>query len=112
VNRFVLRPRPFVDVSDRPSFLPTVPDRNPRTLWARQEVAFISSASVAPFGRFNLSVLVPFRGPDSYLAALAAFAPLLAFLARWPSSPTSPCPAQHGACVARCGAFWWLPAPE
>ena len=52
-------------------------------LWACQEVAFISSASVAPFGRFRssrtFSVLLPFREPDSFLAALAAFALLVAF---------------------------------
>lgn len=66
-------------------FLPIAPDRNPRPLWACQEVAFISSASVVLFGRFRssrtFSVLLPFREPDSFLAALAAFVPLVAFLA-------------------------------
>jgi hypothetical protein len=48
-------------------------------------VAFISSARVAPFWRFSrsstFSVLLPSRGPDSFLAVLAALAPFGAFLA-------------------------------
>jgi hypothetical protein len=96
-----------VDVSDRPIFLPIVPDRNPRTLWACHEVAFISSASVAPFGRFRssgtFSVLLPFRGPDSFLAALAAFVPLVAFLAGVLFFPALPLP---GATRGFRGAVW------
>src|SRR6266446_3874994 len=57
----------------------------PRTLWACQPVAFISSLAVAPPGRFSRSriwaVLLPSRAPDSFLAGLAPFAPLGAFFA-------------------------------
>ena len=41
------------------SFL-TVPERNPRTLWGCQPVAFRSSARLAPFGRCSISVQVRF----------------------------------------------------
>src|SRR5690349_11467415 len=58
-----------------------MPDRNPRTLCACQPVAFISSASVAPLGRFSRSstsaVLLPLRASVD----LAFFAPLGAFFA-------------------------------
>src|SRR5580704_13869777 len=65
-----------------PIFLPTVPDRNPRTECGCHPVAFINSLVVTPPGRFSsssiLSVLLPSR---TGLAALAFFAPLGAFLA-------------------------------
>ena len=77
-----------MDVIVRPSFLPTVPDRKPRTEWACHEVAFISSASVAPSGCFSksrtLAALLPSRAAPACFAALGAFlaaAPFLAALA-------------------------------
>ena len=82
---------PLVDVTVSPIFLPTVPERKPRTEWGNQPVALISSLAVTPFGRLSrsriLAVLLPSRA-TSGLAALAsllgAFAfvrPLGAFLA-------------------------------
>ena len=67
----------------RPIFLPTVPERNPRSECGYQPVAFISSLAVTPPGRFSssriLAVLLPSRA--SGLAALA-FSALGRFLGR------------------------------
>ena len=69
-----------------PSFFPTVPDRNPRTLCGCQPVAFISSLAVAPPGRFSrsstLAALLPSRAPAAFLAPLGAFLAGLDFLPR------------------------------
>src|ERR1700736_240667 len=74
-----------MDVIVRPIRLPTVPERNPRRECGCQPVAFKSSLSVAPLGLFSssrtFSVLVPWRAPDSFLAGLAVFAPLVPFFA-------------------------------
>ena len=43
----------MLEVSARPSFRLTVPDRNPRTLWDCQPVADISSPIVAPSTRLS-----------------------------------------------------------
>src|ERR1700694_2191567 len=43
-------PPRLVDSIFRPIFLRSVPERKPRTEWACQPVAFISSAKVAPLG--------------------------------------------------------------
>jgi hypothetical protein len=68
-----------MEVTAIPIFLPTVPERNPRTLCGCQPVAFISSLDVTPPGRFSssriVSVLLPSRGPFS----LAAFTGRAAF---------------------------------
>jgi hypothetical protein len=66
----------FLDVTTRPIFLPSVPDRNPRTECGCQPVAFINSLTVAPLGRFNrsriLAVLLPAR-TLAFVARLGAF---------------------------------------
>ena len=41
---------PLVDITVSPIFLPTVPDRNPRTECGCQPVAFINSVLVTPPG--------------------------------------------------------------
>src|SRR5438874_12902135 len=70
----------------KPIFLPTVPDRNPRTECACQPVAFISSFSVAPCGRFSssstLAGLLPSRLArfSAFLRPLGAFLGEVAFL--------------------------------
>src|SRR5580704_7207944 len=73
----------------RPIFLPTVPDRKPRTEWGNQPVAFISSFEVTPPGRFSrsriLAVLLPSRAgwglaTPPFLPPLGAFLAGLAFL--------------------------------
>ena len=55
----------------------------PRTLWACQLVAFMISASVAPLGRFNRSMifaaLLPSRAAPAFRTALGAFLGALAF---------------------------------
>src|ERR1019366_955715 len=87
----------LVDVTVRPSFLPRAPDKNPLTEWACHPVAFISSASVAPFGRFSssstLADLLPSRLPIAFFALLGAFLVEVAFLAAF---------ALAGATCARC----------
>src|SRR5712691_103554 len=54
-----------------------VPERNPRTLWACQSVAFIRPLSVAPSGRFSrsriLAALLPSRAAPAFLWPLGAF---------------------------------------
>src|SRR5947207_3054529 len=66
---------------DRPIFLPTVPDRNPRTECGCQPVAFISSLSVAPSGRFSSSSTLAVLLPSRLVAGFSAFwRPLGAFL--------------------------------
>src|SRR5580700_964119 len=68
-------PSPFVDVTERPIFLPTVPERKPRRECGCQLVALSSSLAVAPPGRFSISrmaaVLLPSRA--SFRALLGAF---------------------------------------
>src|SRR5713101_1962369 len=81
---------PLADVTASPIFLPTVPDRNPRTECGCQPVTFISSLLVTPPGRFRSSstvaVLLPSRaapgffGPLAFVARLGAFFAGLAFL--------------------------------
>src|SRR6266700_6073407 len=77
-----------MDVTASPIFLPTVPERNPRTLCAIQPVVFISSCKVAPSGRFSRSrifaALLPSRAPSAFFALLGAFLGALAFGAAFP----------------------------
>src|ERR1019366_10272717 len=60
----------------------------PRTLCACQPVTFMSSASVAPSGRFSKSrmfaALLPSLAAPAFFAALGAFLGALAFLAAFP----------------------------
>src|SRR5436309_15181973 len=67
----------------RPIFLPTVPDKKPRTEWGCQPVAFISSLAVAPPGRFSssriLAALLPSRAEPTFFSPFGAFLPGLAF---------------------------------
>src|SRR5271163_974239 len=62
-----------------------VPDRNPRTEWGCQPVAFISSLAVTPSARLSSSntllVLLPSRAPVAFFAPLGAFLAGVAFLA-------------------------------
>src|SRR5450631_625235 len=62
-----------------------VPERNPRTEWGCQLVAFISSLVVAPPGRFSRSrifaALLPSRAPVAFFAPLDVFFAGVAFLA-------------------------------
>ena len=74
-----------------PAFLPTAPDRNPRTECACQPVAFMSSFRLAPPERLSssrtLAVLLPVRALAVFLGDFADVAPLLAFfagVALWP----------------------------
>jgi hypothetical protein len=64
-----------VDTTVRPSFLLTVPERNPRRECGCQPVALSNSLAVAPSGRFSRSrivaVLLPSR--TSFRALLGAF---------------------------------------
>ena len=80
------------------SFLPTVPDKNPRTECACHPVAFISSPKLTPLGRFSrskiLAVLLPFRAP---LARFDLFGDLVGLPAR---------PAFRFVFEAWDGAFW------
>ena len=87
------RPRPargvrFADTTVSPIFLPRLPLMKPRTEWACQLVAFMISASVAPLGRFNRSMifaaLLPSRADPAFFAALGAFLAALAFGPSWP----------------------------
>src|ERR1017187_8233209 len=75
----------LVDPTVRPNFLPRVPLMNPRTLWACQPVAFMTSARVAPPFRSSrattVAVLLPSRAPPAALACLAPLAALGAFFA-------------------------------
>src|SRR5712692_6097188 len=72
----------------RPIFLPTAPERKPRTECGIQPVAFISSFSVAPSGRFSrsrtLADLLPSRAAPAFLRPLGAFVLGLGFLADLP----------------------------
>src|ERR1700688_2842540 len=74
---------PLVDVTVNPIFLPTVPDRKPRTECGSHPVALISSFEVAPPGRFNrsssLAVLLPSRAPLDFVK-WGSVRPLGAFL--------------------------------
>jgi hypothetical protein len=85
---------PSLDVTVKPIFLPTVPDKKPRTECGCQPVAFINSLAVTPLGRFSrsrtLAVLLPSRGwvaffsPSGALFGLLAFFPDLSFFsATW-----------------------------
>src|SRR5438552_11387664 len=70
----------FVDSILSPCFLAAV-ERNPRTLWACQSVAFWISARVAPFGRpISARIFAPLLSARGVLASLVA-AGLAAFLA-------------------------------
>src|SRR5712691_5619500 len=68
-----------------PIFLPTVPDRNPRTEWGCQPVTLISSWAVAPLARFSrsrtLAVLLALRTDRAFFAPFGVFFTGLAFLA-------------------------------
>jgi hypothetical protein len=74
----------FVDSILSPCFLAA--ERNPRTLWACQDVNFIISARLAPLGRpISSRIFAPLlsaRGVPAFLApaGLAAFLPALAAL--------------------------------
>src|SRR5260370_22990519 len=76
---------PFVDDTAIPIFLPTVPDRKPRTECGCHPVAFISSFEVAPPGRLSrsrtLAVLLPSRAIAAGFAGLAPLGALWPFLA-------------------------------
>jgi len=89
----------LIEATFSPIFFPMVPDRNPRTLWACQSVAFMIAASVAPSGRFSrsriLAALLPSRAAPAFLAPLGGFFAGLAFLAAL---------AFLGATSARCRA--------
>src|ERR1035441_5047072 len=96
----------LVDLTVSPIFLPRVPDRNPRTEWACQPVAFTSSFPVAPPERFSrartLAVLLPWRAPGAFfLGDLADMAPVLAFFAGVTCLPDL---ALDGATCALCAA--------
>src|ERR1019366_1756910 len=90
----------------RPIFLPTVPDRNPRTECGCQPVAFINSLPVTPPGRFSrsrtLAVLLPSRAPLAFLAPLGAFLAGEAFFPDWASLgvPFAPCAPAAALLVA------------
>ncbi len=62
-----VRTRPSGVLTDsvaRPVFLPSVPERKPRTLWACQPVAAMMSASVAPSARRSISRTMAFFEPS------------------------------------------------
>src|ERR1019366_1878698 len=86
----------LVEVTAKPSFLLTVPERKPRTLCACHPVAIISSARVAPSGRFNksrmLAALLPSRA-TRFFAALGAFFDALVLLPTFPflGATCAPC---------------------
>src|SRR3989442_15803622 len=75
----------LVDDTASPIFLPTVPDRKPRTECGCQPVAFINSFVVAPPGRLSrsrtLAVLLPSRALAADFACLAVLGALGPFLA-------------------------------
>ena len=54
-----------------PSFLPRVPEMNPRTEWACQPVAPISSARVAPLTRSRSRIISAFLLPSRPLWGFA-----------------------------------------
>src|SRR5260370_32841415 len=66
-----------------PIFLPTAPDKKPRTECGCQPVAFISSFRVAPPACFSssrtFSVLLPSRAPVAFLGTVARLAPFAPF---------------------------------
>jgi hypothetical protein len=74
----------FVDST----FLPIVPERNPRTLWGCQSVAFMISFKLAPPARFSrsrtFSVLLPWRAPVAFGPAWRFLAPFFAGVACFP----------------------------
>jgi len=74
---------PFVETTVNPIFLPTVPDRNPRTECGCQPLAFCRSMDVTPPGRFSrsriLAALLPSRAPLPFYALLGAFLAGVAF---------------------------------
>jgi hypothetical protein len=76
----------FVDVTVRPIFLPTVPERKPRSECGCQDVALSNSLVVAPPGRFSISrmvaVLLPSRA--SFRALRGVFFFGVAFLPAFP----------------------------
>src|SRR5258708_3855343 len=72
-------PPRLVDSMFRPIFLRSVPERKPRTEWACQPVAFISSAKVAPldFSRraMTWALLLPWPGVAALARRFGAFLP-------------------------------------
>ena len=74
----------MLDVTARPIFLPTVPDRKPRTECACQPVAFISSLGVTPAGFCSRlrtrALLLPARAPLAFFRPLGGFFAKPAFL--------------------------------
>src|SRR5258708_35950660 len=72
----------LVDATVMPIFFRMAPDRKPRTEWGCQPVAFRSSFSVTPLGRFSrpstLAVLLPSRAPAAFRLPLGAFLAALA----------------------------------
>src|SRR5260370_4085736 len=100
---------PSVDSTPSPIFLPTVPDKKPRTECVCQPVDFINSFAVAPPGRLSrsrtLAVLLPSRALAAGFACLAplgALWPFLAGVAFFPAFPLAG--ATRGFC-ARVLAF-------
>src|ERR1022692_2094713 len=100
---------PLLDVTVRPIFLPTVPERNPRMECFCQPLAFISFARLAPPGCLSNSRIVadllPSRTPSAFtFAAFGALAVLAggAFLG-WDAA------AALG--LAPLTFFWLLGAP-
>src|SRR5258708_8474042 len=85
----------LVDDTASPIFLPTVPDRKPRTECFCQPVAFINSFAVAPPGRLSrsrtLAVLLPSPALAAGFGCLAALWALCGpFWLRWPFFPAFP----------------------
>src|SRR5258708_792505 len=75
-------PPRLVDSMFRPIFLRSVPERKPRTEWACQPVAFISSAKVAPLDFSRRAMTWALLVPWPREAALALGRRFSAFLRR------------------------------
>src|SRR6202163_100701 len=75
-------PPRLVDSIFRPIFLRSVPERKPRTEWACQPVAFISSAKVAPLDFSRRAMTWALLLPWPRVAALALGRRFGAFLPR------------------------------
>ena len=110
---------PFADTTVSPIFLVIVPLIKPLTLWACQPAAFMISASVAPVGLFNRSMifaaLLPSLAAPASLAALGVFLVTLAFLADLPLAGATCAPraparaffvAFRSSAVAAGSGFW------
>ena len=76
-----LRPpsSPFVEITAKPIFLPTVPEMNPRTVCGCQPVTFMISASVAPLARFISAITSACLFEPSGLVLRAFFLAAAAF---------------------------------